>query len=98
MSKQLLLAGPDTTYRDQLVAIISPEALDKWFNLASHCFLGGSCFDCCAFECGKCQHSPARCPFCVAFACGECGCDCATEDFGWLQDLMDKAEANGVWK
>ena len=101
MSGQLLLTGPDTTYRDKLLATITPEALDKWFNVASHCFLGGSCFDCCAYIGGRCTwRETINCPFCTVFECIECGCDCSNnhEDFGWVQDLLDKAEAKGVWQ
>ena len=95
MSEQLLLA--DNRYRDRLMCVTTPEDLDKWFTVASHCFLGGSCSDCCAFHNHICKHNPSRCPFCKAFTCIECGCDCSKPNFGWLQDLLDRAEAARVW-
>jgi hypothetical protein len=96
VSGQLLLA--DNRYRDRLLTFTTREGLDKWFSQAAHCFMGGSCFDCCAFEDNKCSRNPAKSPFCTAFDCGDCGCDCSKEDFGWLQDLMEKTEAEGVWR
>ena len=86
----------------------TPDQFDKWFEAASYCYLGGGkCCDCPAHlpeerpggsRCGISRLFP-RNPFCTAFhTCTECGINCDGSEFDWLQDMLDRCEAVGLFK